>query len=122
LPRYSIVKAKYRLGADKLVDVYKKLRANWPQAQVNSEDGLRLDWPDRWIHVRASNTEPVVRVIAEATVAESASALCQEVAEVIEDIGRRVVKTVPVRKSVQATSRKQLNLAKVKKAKKLGSH
>ena len=38
----------------------------WPDARADRRDGLRLDWDDRWVHVRASNTEPIVRVIAEA--------------------------------------------------------
>jgi phosphomannomutase len=40
-------------------------------------DGLRLDWADRWLHVRPSNTEPIVRVIAEALRQEDARGLCQ---------------------------------------------
>ena len=38
----------------------------YPEAEADRRDGLRLDWDDRWVHVRASNTEPIVRVIAEA--------------------------------------------------------
>ena len=45
----------------------------------NRLDGLRLDWADRWVHVRPSNTEPIVRVIAEAPRAEEAWRLCEEV-------------------------------------------
>jgi phosphomannomutase len=45
---------------------------------VNREDGLRLDGPDWWLHVRGSNTEPVVRVIAEAPDETRARQLCEE--------------------------------------------
>ena len=41
-------------------------------------DGLRLDWPDRWVQVRASNTEPILRVIAEAPDQAAATNLCAE--------------------------------------------
>jgi phosphomannomutase len=41
-------------------------------------DGLRVDWADRWVHVRGSNTEPIVRVIAEAPTLEQAKTLCRE--------------------------------------------
>ena len=55
----------------------------WPEAKVNRLDGLRLDWPDRWVHVRPSNTEPIVRVIAEAPQAADAEGLCREVGELL---------------------------------------
>jgi phosphomannomutase len=55
------------------------LLAHWPEAKVNRVDGLRLDWEDRWVHVRPSNTEPIVRVIAEAPRREDAERLCREV-------------------------------------------
>jgi phosphomannomutase len=45
---------------------------------VDRQDGLRLDGPDWWLHVRPSNTEPVVRVIAEAPTADRARQLCDE--------------------------------------------
>jgi phosphomannomutase len=51
---------------------------------VNRVDGLRLDWEDRWVHVRASNTEPIVRVIAEAPGAGEAEALCREVGKLLK--------------------------------------
>jgi phosphomannomutase len=46
-------------------------------------DGLRLDWPGRWLLVRGSNTEPIVRAIAEAPTAAEARRLCDEAAEVL---------------------------------------
>ena len=49
------------------------------EAKANRIDGLRLDWPDRWLHVRPSNTEPIVRVIAEAPTLAGAAGLCKEV-------------------------------------------
>jgi phosphomannomutase len=46
--------------------VYDALRKEFADAAVDLQDGLRLSWPDRWVHVRPSGTEPIVRVIAEA--------------------------------------------------------
>ena len=66
LPRYAIVKDKYEVSRDRLPAVESALTAKWPEAAANRVDGLRLDWADRWVHVRPSNTEPIVRVIAEA--------------------------------------------------------
>jgi phosphomannomutase len=80
LPVYTIVKEKYELDRGRLGELFERLSARWPEAKTDRTDGLRVEWPDRWVHVRASNTEPVVRVIAEAPTAEQAQALCREVA------------------------------------------
>lgn len=65
-PRYAILKDKLDRPAAPLDAVYAALRAAFPDAEADTQDGLRLGWPDRWLHVRPSGTEPVVRVIAEA--------------------------------------------------------
>ncbi len=79
LPRYHIVKSKYQIDRDRLPGLFATLTTRWPQAKADRLDGLRLDWEDRWVHVRPSNTEPIVRVIAEAPQAHSAEQLCKEV-------------------------------------------
>ena len=56
--------------------------ANQPTS-LYRDDGLRLDGPDWWLHVRGSNTEPVVRVIAEAPTSERAEELCREAGAVV---------------------------------------
>ena len=73
-PRYSIVKAKAPRGGD-LAATYATLRNAFPDASVDERDGLRLGWPDRWLHVRPSGTEPIVRLIAEAPTTAEAEAL-----------------------------------------------
>src|SRR5438132_14306398 len=79
LPAYSIVKDKYGVDPQRLPALFAALENRWPETKANRLDGLRLDWPDGWVHVRASNTEPIVRVIAEAPRAEEAQRLCKEV-------------------------------------------
>jgi phosphomannomutase len=79
LPAYHIVKDKYPLGVGRLPELFAALAGRWPDARANREDGLRLDWSDRWVHVRPSNTEPIVRVIAEAPRRADAEGLCREV-------------------------------------------
>ena len=79
LPAYHIVKDKYTVARDRLPELFQTLTAKWPEASADRVDGLRLDWADRWVHVRPSNTEPIVRVIAEAPEREDAEALCREV-------------------------------------------
>jgi phosphomannomutase len=85
LPAYHIVKDKYTVNRDRLPDLFTGLLSRWPDAAVNRVDGLRLDWPDRWVHVRSSNTEPIVRVIAEAPRRDEAERLCRDVGERLRD-------------------------------------
>jgi phosphomannomutase len=77
LPSYVIVKDKLDRPAGSLDTVYATLRSAFPGAAVDTQDGLRLSWPDRWVHVRASGTEPIVRVIAEAPSQSAAMELVQ---------------------------------------------
>lgn len=77
-PRYYIVKEKLDRPSSPLDTVYESLRAAFPDAEVDTQDGLRLSWPDRWVHVRPSGTEPIVRVIAEAPSESEANALVKE--------------------------------------------
>ena len=74
-PKYSIVKEKLDRPNAPLDTVYSSLRASFPDAVVDTQDGLRLSWKDRWVHVRPSGTEPIVRVIAEAPTDEEAREL-----------------------------------------------
>jgi len=78
LPRYAMLKTKYEVPRERLGEALSALEGRWPGARVNREDGLRLDGSDWWLHVRPSNTEPVVRVIAEAPTAERVQELCDQ--------------------------------------------
>lgn len=73
-PRYAIVKAKAPRASD-LTPVYRALERRFADAAVDRQDGLRLAWADRWLHVRPSGTEPIVRLIAEAPTEEAAAEL-----------------------------------------------
>jgi phosphomannomutase len=73
-PRYQIVKAKLARGAD-LGEAFGVLRSRFPEARADERDGLRLAWDGRWLHLRASGTEPVIRIIAEARKAAEAEAM-----------------------------------------------
>jgi phosphomannomutase len=84
LPVYHIVKDKYTLPRERLAPLYASLTKRWPEAAVNRLDGLRLDWADRWLHVRPSNTEPIIRVIAEAPSRNDATQLCQAVGALLQ--------------------------------------
>jgi phosphomannomutase len=73
-PTYTIVKAKGPRGPE-LRPLYDRLRQRFADAAADERDGLRLSWADRWLHVRPSGTEPVVRLIAEAPSPAEAHAL-----------------------------------------------
>ena len=76
LPQYAICKTKATFRPEQVEGVLDALEARFPEADVDRMDGLRLDWPDKWLLVRASNTEPIIRAIAEAPTADEAQALC----------------------------------------------
>jgi len=73
-PRYAIVKAKGPRGPE-LRQLFDRLLQRFPDATADERDGLRLAWRDRWLHVRSSGTEPIVRLIAEAPTVADAEAL-----------------------------------------------
>jgi phosphomannomutase len=66
MPKYFMKKEKYPIG-NNLGEIYSKLKSNFNDAQFDEQDGLRLDFPDNsWIHIRPSNTEPIIRIFGEA--------------------------------------------------------
>jgi phosphomannomutase len=87
-PRYVIVKDKLARPAAPLDAVYEALKRAFPDAEVDTQDGLRLTWPDRWVHIRPSGTEPIVRVIAEAPSAEAAEQLVRDCRKPLEALGK----------------------------------
>jgi len=78
LPPLAMVKDKLPLAGSALPKLFDRLVASMPDAQSNTLDGLKLEWPDRWLLVRGSNTEPIVRFIAEAPTASQARVLCDQ--------------------------------------------
>ncbi len=85
LPAYAIVKDKLTCPATQVVPACEALRRHYTTATVTDGDGLRLDWDDRWVQVRASNTEPILRVIAEAPGEAAAVALCREAMDLVRN-------------------------------------
>ena len=87
-PRYTIVKDKLDRPDASLTTVYEALKGAFPDAVADSQDGLRLAWSDRWVHVRPSGTEPIVRVIAEAPTASEAKDLVARSRVPLDALGR----------------------------------
>ncbi len=80
-PRYHIVKDKFSFAGD-FERVKKEAEKRFP-GEACASDGIRIDMPMGWIHLRRSNTEPVVRVIAEAASAEEAERLAREAGKLL---------------------------------------
>lgn len=87
LPRYAIEKTKLDLasigGLAAVAPALAKLQAAFPGEKVNDSDGVRVDFADGWVHLRASNTEPIARIIAEAPTtarAQELIAMCAKAA------------------------------------------
>ncbi|HIN51318.1 MAG TPA: phosphoglucosamine mutase [Gemmatimonadetes bacterium] len=87
-PRYAIVKVKVSFPRNALESAFAALEQDLDAEVVDRKDGLRLAWPARgaWLHVRASGTEPVVRLIAEAGEEEAAHALIDRAAKLLGGI------------------------------------
>ncbi|MEO7145798.1 MAG: hypothetical protein ABI165_20075 [Bryobacteraceae bacterium] len=64
-PRYSILKGQVPLSPQRIPALFVELRERYHDGRADISDGLRVDWPDRWFHVRVSQTEPILRVICE---------------------------------------------------------
>ncbi len=83
LPSYTMIKRKAPLQRDRLDDVYKSLKQHFAAGRFNLSDGLRIDLPQGWLHVRPSNTEPIVRIISEAADADAANRLADATEQVL---------------------------------------
>lgn len=89
-PDYTIVKRRMDLPAGiDLMPVFDQLERQYPESQCDRTDGLKLDFDDGWIHLRKSNTEPIIRIYAESVNAEKADALAaMMIRSLSEAIGR----------------------------------
>ncbi|MCC6446322.1 MAG: phosphoglucosamine mutase [Armatimonadetes bacterium] len=78
LPRYVMKKGSLSCPPDRVHAVMEHFRALYPDRETDQTDGLLVRWEDAWLHVRGSNTEPIVRIIAEAKDAARAESLFEE--------------------------------------------
>ncbi len=89
-PDYQIAKNRIDLTPETDVDAIlvkvKEMFAKDPEAQVNDIDGVKIDFPDRWVHLRKSNTEPIIRVYSEAATMEAADELGKKLMQVVYDM------------------------------------
>ena len=91
-PDYQIAKNRIDLTPDTDIDAIlanvKEMFAHDPSAQVNDIDGVKIDFPDRWVHLRKSNTEPIIRVYSEAQTMAEADELGKKLMKVVYDNNR----------------------------------
>lgn len=86
-PQYEIAKNKIQLtpdiNVDAILDAIKKKYAN---EKITTIDGVKIDFPDYWVHLRKSNTEPIIRIYSEAKNMEQANAIAREIKNVVSEI------------------------------------
>ena len=89
-PDYQIAKNRIDLTPETDVDAIlvkvKEMFAKDPEAQVNDIDGVKIDFPTKWVHLRKSNTEPIIRVYSEAQTMEEADELGKRLMQVVYDM------------------------------------
>lgn len=83
-PVYEIIKDKMDLTPDTDVDIlYNKLKKEFSDEKLNDVDGLKIDFAEGWVHMRKSNTEPIIRIYAEAKDINTAQKLIQKVKSIL---------------------------------------
>lgn len=83
-PQYEIVKNKIELTPDIDVDaILKSVKEKYANEQITDIDGVKIDFADSWVHLRKSNTEPIIRIYAEAADAARANILAEQIKAVI---------------------------------------
>ena len=87
-PRYATIKHRVDCRSRDAASFLRLVRHLYRGAQVDTTDGVLVRWPDRWLHVRGSQTEPVLRIIAEAPREEDARLLIQRVLEFLRPPAR----------------------------------
>ncbi len=87
-PAYFISKQKIELSPAIDVDaILKQVEEKFASEKVNTIDGVKIDFPEKWVHLRKSNTEPIIRIYSEAKSMEEADELGQEIINIIESLG-----------------------------------
>ncbi len=86
IPRYASFKQKFECRPPRIAAVLAAMRDAFKKERITEIDGIRIDWPNGWVHVRGSNTEPIMRVICEAADAKAGEALMARVRQVVDAV------------------------------------
>ena len=88
-PPYFIAKNRIDLTPDTDVDaILAKVKEMYKDEEVNDIDGVKIDFPDKWVHLRKSNTEPIIRVYSEASTMEAADEIGQKIMDVVYSLAK----------------------------------
>lgn len=86
-PQYQIAKNKIQLTPDIDVDaILNAVKEKFSDCDITDIDGVKIDFPDSWVHLRKSNTEPIIRIYSEAETMEKADQLAEEIKQVISTL------------------------------------
>ncbi len=86
IPRYVMIKQKFECNRERIDRALQAVRNKYAGRKINDFDGVRVDFEDGWVHVRASNTEPIIRIIGEATNQQRAEALIGEARQIVDSV------------------------------------
>lgn len=84
IPKYEIVKEKLEIAKIDENSFLKNIKSKFPKSKITSIDGIKVDLENGWLHVRSSNTEPIVRIIAEAKTKKEAKELIKSATDIIK--------------------------------------
>jgi phosphomannomutase len=86
-PLYFMAKLKIELTPDIDIDsVLEKMKEKFSHQQVTTIDGVKIDFADKWVHLRKSNTEPIIRIYAEAHSQHEADAIGKQIIDMIKEL------------------------------------
>ena len=83
LPQFVIVKDKISIQGIDLDNIIKKVISIFDNSTIDTTDGIKFTWDDRWVHLRKSNTEPIMRIYAEAPNHKQASELVARIKKIL---------------------------------------
>jgi phosphomannomutase len=88
IPRYEIIKTKFDCRREDANRAVEALKREFASEKVDTQDGIRIDWDAQraWVHARPSNTEPIMRIIAEAPAREAAEEKVRAVRQVVDRV------------------------------------
>ena len=88
-PNYFIAKNRIDLTPSTDVDaILERVKELYKDEQVNDIDGVKIHFADKWVHLRKSNTEPIIRVYSEAATMEEADAIGKKLMQVVYDMSK----------------------------------
>jgi phosphomannomutase len=86
-PAYYMAKQKVELTPEIDTDaILQQMKARFSDQQVTDIDGVKIDFPDKWVHLRKSNTEPIIRIYSEAATLEAAEKIGKEIIDLIREL------------------------------------